>query len=45
MVDVINRVTRTQRQLVQELGREPTSAEIGKQLELKAEKVRGGAAS
>ena len=39
MVDAINRVTRTQRQLVQDLGRQPTSAEIGEQLDLPADKV------
>jgi RNA polymerase primary sigma factor len=39
MVDAINRVTRTQRQLVQDLGREPTSAEIGKELDLPPTKV------
>ena len=39
MVDAINRVTRTQRQLVQDLGREPTPAEIGKELDLPADKV------
>jgi RNA polymerase primary sigma factor len=39
MVDAINRVTRTQRQLVQDRGRQPTSAEIGEILELPAEKV------
>jgi len=39
MVDAINRVTRTQRQLVQDLGRQPTSAEIGEILELPADKV------
>jgi RNA polymerase primary sigma factor len=39
MVDAINRVTRTQRQLIQDLGREPTSAEIGKELELPPHKV------
>jgi RNA polymerase primary sigma factor len=39
MVDAINRVTRTQRELVQDLGRQPTSAEIGQQLDLPADKV------
>ena len=39
MVDAINRVTRTQRQLVQDLGRQPTSAEIGEILDLPPDKV------
>ena len=39
MVDAINRVTRTQRQLLQDLGREPSSAEIGKELDLPPHKV------
>jgi RNA polymerase primary sigma factor len=39
MVDAINRVTRTQRSLVQDLGRQPTSAEIGEILDLPADKV------
>ena len=39
MVDAINRVTRTQRQLVQDLGRQPTSVEIGEILDLPADKV------
>ena len=39
MVDAINRTTRMQRQLVQDLGRQPTPAEIGAELDLPAEKV------
>jgi RNA polymerase primary sigma factor len=39
MVDAINRVTRTQRNLVQDLGRQPTSTEIGALLELSPDKV------
>jgi RNA polymerase primary sigma factor len=39
MVDAINRVTRTQRQLLQDLGREPTSVEVGKELDLPPHKV------
>jgi RNA polymerase primary sigma factor len=39
MVDAINRVTRTQRAMVQELGREPTSAELGKELDLPPARV------
>jgi len=39
MVDAINRATRMQRQLVQDLGRQPTPAEIGAELDLPAAKV------
>jgi RNA polymerase primary sigma factor len=39
MSDVMNRVTRTRRDLAQQLGREPTPAEIGRELEMKPEKV------
>jgi RNA polymerase primary sigma factor len=39
MVDAINRATRTQRQLAQDLGREPTSTEIGAELDLPSHKV------
>jgi RNA polymerase primary sigma factor len=39
MVDAINRVTRTQRRLLQDFGREPTSLEIGKELNLPPHKV------
>jgi RNA polymerase primary sigma factor len=39
MVDAINRVTRTQRRLLQDLGREPTPAEIGAELELPPARV------
>jgi RNA polymerase primary sigma factor len=39
MVDAINRVTRTQRSMVQDLGREPTPEEIGKVLDLPPDKV------
>jgi RNA polymerase primary sigma factor len=39
MIDAINRVTRTQRALIQDLGREPTSAEIGHKLDLAPAKV------
>ena len=39
MVDAINRATRMQRQLVQDLGRQPTPAEIGSELDLPAAKV------
>jgi RNA polymerase primary sigma factor len=40
MIESINKVVRTQRQLVQELGHEPTSEEIAKRLDLSVEKVR-----
>src|SRR5207244_9553336 len=36
----INKLIRTSRQLVQELGREPTSEELAKKLELPVSKVR-----
>ncbi len=39
MVETINRQVRTQRILLQELGREPTSAEIGERMGISAEKV------
>jgi RNA polymerase primary sigma factor len=39
MSDVMNRVTNTRRRLLQELGREPTAAEIGAQVDMKPEKV------
>ncbi|MBI4462284.1 MAG: RNA polymerase sigma factor RpoD [Acidobacteria bacterium] len=40
MIETINKLVRTQRQLVQELGREPTSEEIGKRMDLPVFKVR-----
>jgi RNA polymerase primary sigma factor len=39
MVDAINRVTRMQRQLVQDFGRQPTAEQIGQELDLPAAKV------
>ncbi|MHB8341683.1 MAG: RNA polymerase sigma factor [Mycobacteriales bacterium] len=39
MVETINKVVRVQRQLLQDLGREPTMEEIGKEVDLPAEKV------
>jgi RNA polymerase primary sigma factor len=39
MVETMNRLSRTQRQLVQELGREPTPEEIATEMELEVEKV------
>lgn len=40
MVETINRLLKTSRRLAQEYGREPTSTEIGKEMELSSEKVR-----
>jgi RNA polymerase primary sigma factor len=40
MVEIVNKLIRTSRQLVKALGREPTSAEIGKQMDIPAAKVR-----
>jgi RNA polymerase primary sigma factor len=40
MVETINKLVRIQRQLLQDLGREPTAAEIAEQMELSPEKVR-----
>ncbi len=40
MIETINKLVRVQRQLVQELGREPTSEEIAKRLETSVDKVR-----
>ena len=39
MVETINRLSRVQRQLLQDLGREPTIAEIAKELEVTPERV------
>ena len=39
MVELVNKLQRTSRRLVQEYGREPTFAEIGKELDLPAERV------
>ncbi len=39
MVETMNRLARTQRQLVQELGREPTPEEIANEMGLEVEKV------
>jgi RNA polymerase primary sigma factor len=41
MFEAINKQIRTSRQLVQELGREPTSEEIAQRMEVSVEKVRG----
>ncbi|HET7558475.1 MAG TPA: RNA polymerase sigma factor RpoD [Limnochordia bacterium] len=40
MVETINKVVRVQRQLVQELGREPTPEEIAQQMDMTVERVR-----
>jgi RNA polymerase primary sigma factor len=40
MIETINKLTRTSRSLVQELGREPTAAEIGERMDLEPSKVR-----
>ena len=40
MGEMINRLSRTARRLVQEYGREPTDEEIGRAMEITAEKVR-----
>jgi RNA polymerase primary sigma factor len=40
MVETINKVARVQRQLLQELGREPTTEELAMRLELAVERVR-----
>ena len=41
MVETINKLLRVSRQLAQEYGREPTATEIGKEMEVSPEKVRG----
>lgn len=40
MVETINKLMRTARRLMQDLGREPTPEEIGEKMEMEAEKVR-----
>ena len=40
MVETINKLTRFQRRLVQEFGREPTAEELGRELEIEPERVR-----
>lgn len=39
MVEVINKLARVQRQMLQDLGREPTPEELAKELDMSAEKV------
>ncbi len=40
MIETINKLIRTSRQLVQELGREPTTDEIAKKMDIPVQKVR-----
>ncbi|MGQ0762931.1 MAG: RNA polymerase sigma factor RpoD [Acidobacteriota bacterium] len=40
MVDTINKLTRTARRMMQELGRDPTEEELSAELELPVEKIR-----
>src|SRR5262249_4656625 len=40
MIEVINKLAKCTRQLVQELGREPTSEELAKRLDMTIEKLR-----
>jgi RNA polymerase primary sigma factor len=40
MVETINRLLKTSRRLAQEFGREPTSVEIAKEMEISSDKVR-----
>jgi len=40
MVETINKLIRTSRRLMQDLGREPSADEIGKEMDLPADKVR-----
>jgi RNA polymerase primary sigma factor len=40
MVEIVNKLVRTQRQMVQTLGREPTSTEIARQMDIPESKVR-----
>jgi RNA polymerase primary sigma factor len=40
MIETINKLTRTQRQLVQEFGREPTAEEVAERMEIPVFKVR-----
>lgn len=40
MVETINKLVRIQRQLLQDLGREPTAEEIAEQMEMTSDKVR-----
>jgi RNA polymerase primary sigma factor len=40
MIETINKMVRTQRQLIQELGREPTPEEIAERMEMPVDKVK-----
>ena len=40
MVETINKLVRTQRQMLQDLGREPTDEELGREMEMTPERVR-----
>jgi RNA polymerase primary sigma factor len=40
MIETINKMVRTSRQLIQELGREPTPEEIAERMDMPADKVR-----
>ena len=40
MVETINKLIRVSRQLLQELGREPTPEEIAKEMDMSVERVR-----
>jgi len=40
MIEIVNKLIRTSRQLVRELGREPTSAEVAMRMDIPAAKVR-----
>ncbi|MFP5384123.1 MAG: RNA polymerase sigma factor RpoD [Gammaproteobacteria bacterium] len=40
MIETINKINRVQRQMLQEMGREPTPEELGKRLEMPEDKVR-----
>ena len=40
MIETINKMVRTQRQLIQELGREPSTEEIAKKMDISVEKVK-----
>jgi RNA polymerase primary sigma factor len=40
MIETINKLVRTQRYLIQELGREPTSEEVAKRMDIPVDKVR-----
>jgi RNA polymerase primary sigma factor len=40
MIEIVNKLVRTQRQMAQSLGREPTSTEIARQMDIPESKVR-----